>query len=426
MSRELELVAGAAVADGLPGPAKARAGAGPKHAAVHTECLNCGAALHGRFCAACGQAADDHHRSILHLMWEAVEGLFHLDGRLARTLPALFLHPGRLARDHFEGRRQRHVPPFRLFLVTLLLFMLALEGLLHGGGHAPGQAEHAAAPATAKLGDTVTVRDKDGVPHAVQVPTAAQISAWTGGRVSAEEIARSAKAAQPAEPHAGAPSKAAQGRTLSVGGGLIQMGTGAPPPAGLPEATGKADEQSLGYRLGHAAGKGARSSLKGEAAADKALDDFESASEKHSVAGNWFVEKVRKASANKEYFMSVVFGWAHRLAVLLLPIQAAFLTLLYCYKRQFYVYDHLVVAMHFLSFGFLLWGAVYLLPKPVRDIGYLIAMIWTPVNLFMTLRGAYGSGVIGAGVKTVVVWGATMAAFLFLILGLLVIALGQM
>ena len=73
-------------------------------------------------CHVCGQSTDDQHRSIWHLAWEGIEGLTHLDGRLGQTLPPLFLNPGKLARDHFEGRRARHVPPFRLFLITLLVF----------------------------------------------------------------------------------------------------------------------------------------------------------------------------------------------------------------------------------------------------------------------------------------------------------------
>ncbi|MBW8880433.1 MAG: 3'-5' exonuclease, partial [Asticcacaulis sp.] len=54
------------------------------------KCLNCDTELAGRFCHACGQDADTHHRSIFHLIAEAFEGLFHLDGRIWQTLPPLF------------------------------------------------------------------------------------------------------------------------------------------------------------------------------------------------------------------------------------------------------------------------------------------------------------------------------------------------
>ncbi len=94
-------------------------------------CANCDAVLQGPYCHACGQDSDAHRRSLPHLAWEAVEGLFHLDGRLARTAPDLFLRPGRLARDYMENRIARHVPPFRTFLVALLLFIFAAEHAGH-------------------------------------------------------------------------------------------------------------------------------------------------------------------------------------------------------------------------------------------------------------------------------------------------------
>src|SRR5882757_2868284 len=112
-----------------------------KHAfeGVGKPCANCGTALEGPYCHACGQNADTHKRSILHLIWEAIEGLFHLDGRLSLTLPALFFRPGTLAKDYMEGRIVRHVPPFRTFLVSLLLFIIAAEHAIHSAKH---KAEH--------------------------------------------------------------------------------------------------------------------------------------------------------------------------------------------------------------------------------------------------------------------------------------------
>ncbi|NRB72423.1 MAG: DUF3667 domain-containing protein, partial [Xanthomonadales bacterium] len=55
-----------------------------------------------------------------------------VDGRFARTMRALLLHPGRLTRDFLSGRRYRYTPPLRLFLfsslaVFLLPFLLASD-----------------------------------------------------------------------------------------------------------------------------------------------------------------------------------------------------------------------------------------------------------------------------------------------------------
>jgi hypothetical protein len=95
------------------------------HAApVGTPCANCATPLAGPWCYACGQSAEDFHRSILRLGGEVVEGLLHMDGRLWRTLPDLIFRPGKLTRAYLEGHRAPQIPPLRLFLVVLLAIFL--------------------------------------------------------------------------------------------------------------------------------------------------------------------------------------------------------------------------------------------------------------------------------------------------------------
>lgn len=90
------------------------------------RCLNCGAALTGRFCAACGQRDDRHVHSLGHFLAEAFEGLTHADSRVWKTLWPLLARPGFLTREFFAGRRQRYLPPFRLYIVVSLLFFVVL------------------------------------------------------------------------------------------------------------------------------------------------------------------------------------------------------------------------------------------------------------------------------------------------------------
>lgn len=92
-----------------------------------TACANCGTELKGPWCHQCGQLGRDTHRSAFHLVTEVLEGMFHADGRLARTVPRLFLRPAALTADYLAGKRESQVPPVRLFLVTLLLVFLAGE-----------------------------------------------------------------------------------------------------------------------------------------------------------------------------------------------------------------------------------------------------------------------------------------------------------
>jgi len=80
--------------------------------------LNCDAAGVEEFCPRCGQkrpAPKDYFlRAVLLGVFERVT---QYDGRLFRTLRALALRPGQLARDHYDGKRARNVAPFELFVI---------------------------------------------------------------------------------------------------------------------------------------------------------------------------------------------------------------------------------------------------------------------------------------------------------------------
>src|SRR6202790_3463336 len=98
-------------------------GQGPP-VSVERRCLNCGAALTGRYCANCSQAADVHVPSTSELIHEALEGITHSDSRLWRTLCLLWFKPGKLTQEFVAGRRAAYLPPFRLYLVLSILFFL--------------------------------------------------------------------------------------------------------------------------------------------------------------------------------------------------------------------------------------------------------------------------------------------------------------
>ncbi len=314
MAKELELAA-LDGASGLFGRGRRRHRQ-PEPGAV---CANCQTVLSGRYCHTCGQSADNHHRSILHLILEAFEGLFHLDGRLWRTLPLIFFRPGTLTKDYMEGRIARHVPPLRTFLVSLLLLIFAAEGAVHKQTHA--------------------------LKH-------------------------------PAGTHASGPQAEVK---VEIPKQDIQLAFGPQGPTGTSEK-----------------------------------------------ASHWIETQVEKALKNSDYYTMIVFSWGHRLAILLLPIMAALLTLLYFYKREIFIYDHLLVSMNMLSFIFLGLALAMVLPSVVAGPFMTAFTIWVPINIFMTLRGAYGSGVFGAVIKTFVLWISSFVAFGMMIFTLLAVGLTQL
>ena len=318
------------------------------------KCLNCDTGLAGRFCHQCGQDADTHHRTIGHLIFEAFEGLFHVDGRLWQTLPPLFFAPGRLARDLMDGRFARHVPPFRIFLVALLVFMFVAE-------HRTEQARKEAQlhPVAEAISPQDFLDDKDGDNNTLNITTAGGKSSYSSS-VDARTGRRNTV------------------RTIDI----LTM-----------------SESDAKYLAGIL--------------------------QNSHIKPQWLKDDLVKALADKERFFASMFTWGHRLALLLLPIIGLCLALLYGgrkYKR-FYLYDHVMVAMNLLSFAFFTNALRLMLPGSLDPLWAGLLAIWTLVNLFLTLRGAYGSSIPGAIVKALILWTMTGIAFLTLLVGVMFISL---
>jgi len=135
-------------------------------------CANCATPLQGPWCHVCGQSATDYHRSIFRLAVELFGGLFEFDSRFWRTLPNLFINPARLTRDYLEGHRAPQTPPFRIFLVVIVLLFLALDG---GGKPAAETVKPAVAPEMMK-GSFIEVTGSE---------TEKRINAWMRSRANA-------------------------------------------------------------------------------------------------------------------------------------------------------------------------------------------------------------------------------------------------
>src|SRR5687767_8406794 len=110
-----DVLTGAIVAGTIEGAS------GKKGPAAHGgQCLNCGATVDGAFCSSCGQRTH-LHRSLLHLGHDILHGVFHFEGKLWRTIPELFFHPGRLTRRYIDGERAKFISPMALYLFSVFL-----------------------------------------------------------------------------------------------------------------------------------------------------------------------------------------------------------------------------------------------------------------------------------------------------------------
>ena len=318
MAHELE-VAAAASAGGLVRRVPRRHARPPG-----APCANCGIELQGPWCHACGQSAEDFHRSIVRLIGEVVEGLLHMDGRLWRTLPGLMMRPGRLTRAYLEGHRAPQIPPLRLFLVVLLMIFLVggLTGQRTGGPFHPNA---------------------------------------TGG---ARNAARPLDQLTPAE----------------------------------------------------------RASIVDSLRHGKSNIDF---GKSNQAAADWLRDRVSRTLADPERFYLILEQWAERFAILMLPISALLLSVLFVFQRRFYLFDHTIFSLHSLSaIGVAIIGAM-LLSTVVGDTG-LALLIPAPIHLFAHMRGVYRTSVLGTLVRMALLFVGSVMAAAMLVVGLIAVGLNGM
>jgi hypothetical protein len=103
------------------------------HKAKLSICTNCNTALPNleNFCPNCGQENHDLKIPIGHLVYEAIESVFHFDNKFLNTSKALVLRPGMISKEFNEGKRAKFVPPFRLYIFLSFIFFFLLSLFAH-------------------------------------------------------------------------------------------------------------------------------------------------------------------------------------------------------------------------------------------------------------------------------------------------------
>lgn len=335
-----------------------------------TPCANCETPLQGTYCHACGQLAEDFHKSSWKLLVEAVESLLHLDGRLFRTLPALFRRPGHLTRDYLDGKRAGQVAPFRMFLVILLVAFFAGHLASKSSGHhaaTAGAEDHASSPTSLEI-NGVTV----GTPEAAVAEINADPSLTPQEKATATAAAR---------------------------GDLGALGA------------------SVGRQIAAERAEAART---GQVNLVEAEDSARMKAMKH-----WAEARIQAIREDPERFALILEIWGHRVAILALPVSALILTLLFAFNRRYFVFDHLIFSMHSLSFQLLLLTIVLLLSNLIGGWAWwLIAL--APVHLFAHMKGTYQRSVLGTVARMGALFVLTTVAFSLLALLWLYLGFNEM
>ena len=339
------------------------------------ECLNCDAHLRGQYCGQCGQRGSSRLISLWELIRDAFGDLFELDSRLWRTLVPLMIRPGRLTHDYLQGRRARYMPPFRMYLVLSLLFFLVAF---------------------------FDPRETFGIFYEPQ----------TAEELEAERLEEAA------EQHPEAAEIADEVRRGLAEEGII---------VAAPEALDPADEDTDAGISIHIDGDGP-----GEANCEGEDFDFDGPEWlKRRLTPERLVHICKEVAKDSgRQLWKNLYDNLPLALIVLLPIMAFVLKVLYPLSRRYYV-EHLLFFVHFHAFAFLiltlqiLLGRVNaMLPTP-EAIGILVivaASFYVPVYLFVAMRRVYGQGRLITAFKYVVLTGSYLAGLTVTMLGALLMA----
>lgn len=338
-----DVVTGAIVADAVePEAGKGRTERGSRPG----FCLNCGAALTGRYCVNCGQSAYIHRdlRSIGH---DVVHAVFHFDGKFWRTMPELAFHPGRLTRRYIDGERAKFISPMALFLF-IVFAMYAVFAF------APEFDWNNPPPFTVMAGGRELIEEEIATLHR---------------RLDAPGIADAERAALEQEL-----------AELELGLAMVQAYESRDSER---YQTLQAQYLELKRDAGRADSADAESiDPRGPGAPEKADEQ----------GGTLLSRALQKLEDDPDLALYKMKSNGYKWSWLLVPLSIPFVWLLFFWRREFNLYDHAVFVTYSISFMMILLISSQLASMAGAGswASILLLMVAPPIHLYNQLRDTYG------------------------------------
>lgn len=361
----------------------------PPTAPAKRACENCGAALLGEHCYACGQPTKGLIRQFSDILGDFMDTVLNIDARIFRTVGPLLAHPGRLSLEYFAGHRVRYVSPVRLFvflsIATFLVARLVAPDLkVDNAGNAIElniADDGSGVQRATTVADVVKQRDFAITQLDEAIKKGGNVPGLKAGLQASQQAIRKQAAARIEQLEAGKPA---------AGAHALPRSSHLPGPPGTEgdnndfNFNGKAwDEKSNPVVVGWL-----------------------------PAAGNhWLNRMVGRAKANAKRiqndpnaFKNAVLGAMPTALFLLLPIFALLLKVAYVFKRRLYM-EHLIVALHshaFLCVATLILIALSELQSLIGGTGGFLhgltnwasgaVWVWMPTYLLIMQKRIYGQG----------------------------------
>ena len=311
-----------------------------------SECLNCHEQLPAAatFCPNCGQKATTGLISLKEFIHNFLDNVFNLNSRIVQTLKWLFI-PAKLTKEYFKGKHKTYYHPIRLYLVMSIFFFAALNFAGDIGN-----------------GSEIIKMNFDGKETTLEK----LIEKETHKIVFLEEL-----------------------DTLSKQIDLFQEGTAKVALDSLIKKVGKGLINKDSFDITLAMGEERKFEYK-----DMLLMDGKDLVEKYEIEGFWnqlFIKQVIHFTHDQSGYVRELIHNIPLMLLAMMPFLASFMKLLYIRRERFYV-EHLVLNFHHHAFAFLLLTVIFVLPKSLRELLLLPAIIAIFTFLYLTMKRYYGQG----------------------------------
>lgn len=389
------------------------------------RCANCGAALLGDHCYACGQQTKGLVRHFSSIIGDFMDSVFELDSRILRTLGPLLFNPGFLSLEYFEGRRVRYVSPVRLFVFLSLFAFFAAQLRFDVALNEPETTAAAQAGESADAGGAEpdpVAPDDNGVASIRDAVTVADVE-----RIRDTVVA---------EINAGRPE------ATDVPG--VDFGVGIGLDVAEQAVKNEASRRIREIEAAQAAGKPVTPGAAIEMDEELSFNGEPWHPVDNPIAVGWLgesgnawinkqagraKENIQRIKKDPNLLQSAFLSMVPTTLFILLPLFAVLLKIMYVFKKRLYM-EHLIIALHSHSFlcGSLLvvvildalsaWTSSWVWLS--RPLGWLeVALLcWMPVYLLLMQKRVYRQGwimtlfkygVLGSCYLVMIGFGATFA-----------------
>ena len=335
----------------------------PENRIKEEHCLNCKAVLTDRFCQHCGQDSREFKRSVWAISFQFFETFTDFDNKLWSSLGPLIYRPGYLTKQFLLGKRKSYLNPIQMYAFFSFIFFLTAFYL-------------------------PDFNDKDGknsLAHALK-----SVNFNTKDTAREDSVTRI---------------------TLGAGGSSLNL-----------KSTRKKQKNAIELD-GDSTTLASYDSTQNDLPEEERDNFFKRSLYRKGLAT---VEKMNRGEKNVfAGYIDAFKGNIPNVVILLLPIFALILKLLYI-RRKFYYVEHLIFAIHIHCFAFLLFSIVILISSTVpgmddwTDLLLLVLVLY----VFVAMKNMYAQGWFRTFFKYLfLAWGYLLFVVIGLVLNLLVSAL---